>query len=85
MGTPNPYGYQHRQARKRLLPKAYGTPCPLCGLVMLKGQALDLDHSLPLILGGVVGDRITHAQCNRGAGGRLARSRERQRPASQDW
>lgn len=83
------YGYDHKKQRAKLLPRAYGKPCPMCGRVMLKTQALDLDHSLPLILGGTVGDRIVHAICNRSAGARLGntlrRSSRRGRPASQDW
>ena len=38
------YGRRHHELRQRLLPMAYGTPCVRCGLPMLKGQALDLDH-----------------------------------------
>ncbi len=39
---------------------------------MLAGQALDLDHSLPVVLGNRgPGDRMAHATCNRSEGGRL--------------
>lgn len=67
----SPYGYQHQKRRAALLARAYGQPCPLCGNVMLPGQRLHLDHSLPLALGGSTGDRITHGRCNERAGARL--------------
>jgi hypothetical protein len=63
--TERGYGAAHQKRRKQLLPLAYGTPCPICGLLMLLGQALDLDHSTPISKGGTEGDRITHAFCNR--------------------
>lgn len=78
------YGWDHQQRRKKLLPKAYGMACALCGLVMLKGQALDLDHSTPLALGGSVGDRIIHAACNRSAGATMG-NRMRRRRGSRDY
>jgi hypothetical protein len=37
-------GYQYQKLRKALLPSAYGTPCVRCGLPMLPGQKLHLDH-----------------------------------------
>ena len=85
------YDYQHKVTRARLLPKAWGTPCPLCGQVMVKGQALDLDHALPIALGGANAKpntmRITHATCNRRAGVRVREylRRARNRHSSQDW
>jgi hypothetical protein len=70
MGTCN--DADHKNTRKRLLPLAYGKPCPFCGFVMLKGQKLDLDHATPRMLGGAKGPRrIAHAHCNRSAGARL--------------
>ena|ERR1700754_1486669 len=69
--TQRGYGNTHQARRKALLPSAYGTACPYCGDPMLPGQALDLDHTTPLVLGGVQGDRIAHASCNRSAGARL--------------
>lgn len=71
--TARGLGSEHQKMRAALLPKAYGCPCPLCGRVMLQGQALDLDHSLPRAFGGRVGDRITHARCNRGQGTAIKR------------
>lgn len=79
------YSSAHRKARKALLPYAIGTPCPLCGQVMHEWQALDLDHAVPLVLGGSeVGDRITHARCNRSTGATLG-NRLRGNRASRDW
>ncbi len=66
------YGHKHRLRRRMLLPHAYDQPCPLCGALMLHGQALDLDHSVPLSLDEEsVGDRITHATCNRSRRARI--------------
>jgi hypothetical protein len=45
--TERGLGSSHQKARRRLLPDAYGRPCPLCGLLMLPGQPLDLDHVVP--------------------------------------
>src|SRR6266566_5595456 len=54
------YGPEHQKLRKRLLPYAYGTPCPRCGKTMEVGQQLHLGHS---------DDRrsytgMEHAECN---------------------
>lgn len=79
------YDYEHEQTRKRLLPEAYGKACPMCGEVMLKGQDLHLDHSVPLAEDpNSRGDRIVHQKCNTSAGGRLAQKIEKYRP-SRDW
>jgi hypothetical protein len=85
-------GYHHQQERKRLLPHAYGKPCPYYGVdprcpgLMERGQALDLDHGRPRALGGRTGDgtgRIAHHGCNLRAGarlgGRLSHARSRRR------
>lgn len=62
------YDSQHDATRARLLPLAYGTPCPRCGAPMLAGQALDLGHTVGLRVDPTSrGDRIEHAACNRGA------------------
>ena len=64
----------HRAMRRRLLPLAYGTPCPLCGELMVEGQALDLDHIVPRAFGGRAEDgqvQIAHARCNRANGSRI--------------
>lgn len=87
-GTPTTtergYGSAHQRKRDALLPHAYGQPCPMCGRVMVYGQALDLDHTVPLALGGRDGDRIAHARCNRSRGARVrvARARARRRGVS---
>ena len=61
------YGHAHRKRRAALLPGAIGQPCPLCGRTMEPGQALDLDHTVPLVDDPLsIGDRIVHARCNRG-------------------
>lgn len=79
------YSVKQRKVRALLLPYAYGTYCPLCGQVMVQGQALDLDHSTPVVLGGDgAGDRIAHASCNRSAGATLG-NQLRGRRASRDW
>jgi hypothetical protein len=60
------YDWAHEQRRAALLPYAYGTACPLCGETMNYGQALDLDHEVPLSVDALsVGTRITHSGCNR--------------------
>jgi hypothetical protein len=38
------YRWRHQKIREALLPQAYGKTCHLCGLLMLPGQLLDLDH-----------------------------------------
>lgn len=87
--TARGYGYAHRKRRARLLAKAYGTPCPMCDRIMQPGDKLDLDHSVPLALGGTVGDRIVCRSCNRAAGGRLKAalhpSNKPPMPTSRDW
>ena len=83
---PKPaYGYQHRRIRARLLPKAWGQPCAMCGYVMHKWDTtLQLDHSTPVALGGAVGDRIVHGGCNSRAGVALREQMKHTR-GSQDW
>lgn len=61
------YGYEHRLRRRALLPLSWGTPCGFCGELMVEGQRLDLDHSVPLRDDpSAVGDRMVHSACNRG-------------------
>lgn len=74
-GTRQQRGYdaRHDRTRRRLLPAAVGQLCPLCGLVMLPDQGLDLDHSTPLVVDPLSrGNRIVHRECNARAGGRLS-------------
>jgi 5-methylcytosine-specific restriction endonuclease McrA len=69
------YGPAHRARRALLLPLAYGTLCPRCGVVMLPGQGLDLDHVIPIAHGGRDDAKVmVHALCNRRAGGRTRRA-----------
>ena len=65
------YGSEHQRRRAELLPRAYGRPCPRCGLPMLRGQVLQLGHTVDLALNPrAVGDRIEHQACNQKAGAR---------------
>ncbi len=66
------YGVAHQRLRKKLLPFAYGTPCPRCGKEMQVGEQLHLGHS---------DDRKTytgmeHATCNMKAGRELGVKRQ---------
>lgn len=79
--TQRGLGADHQRRRRRLLPLAYGTPCPLCGHEMRRDQELDLDHSIPRSKGGKHGDRITHASCNRSRGNRTTLLM----PTSENW
>ena len=66
-GHARGYDHAHRRRRTALLPQAVGTLCSICGELMTEGQALDLHHSLPLVIApNSVGDVIVHASCNRG-------------------
>lgn len=63
------YDSQHDATRARLLPLAYGKPCPRCGEPMLRDQDLDLGHTVARSVDPTSrGDRIEHATCNRSAG-----------------
>ena len=73
MSRPGTYSGPHQAIRRALLPDAYGRPCPRCGLPMLPGQALDLDHTDDRA--GYLG--MSHARCNRQAGARLGNQRRR--------
>lgn len=78
--TERGYGWDHQQERARLLPRAYGKPCPLCGQPMQRGQRLDLHHLVALAHGGRHGPRaMAHEDCNRRHGQRIAAERRRQR------
>jgi hypothetical protein len=65
--TARGYGSRHQATRVKL-PTAYGQPCTRCGLPMLPGQPLDLDHSDDRT--GYAG--FAHRRCNQQAGGRKA-------------
>lgn len=63
------YDAAHERLRAQLLPLAYGTLCPRCGLPMLPGQDLDLGHTVARSVDPTSrADRIEHAHCNRSAG-----------------
>ena len=74
--TQRGYGSTHQQRRRMLIRNAYHHHCPICGDVMLPGQALDLDHTTRLVDDATSqGDRITHAACNRnGRGGQRSKT-----------
>lgn len=81
----NPRGAEHQKTRERLLPFAYNTPCPRCRELMLRGQDLDLGHSVDLEDDpNAVGDRIEHTSCNRSAGAIDQQRRLKFNP-SRDW
>lgn len=75
--TERGLGWAHQRERKRLLPLAHYTDCPLCGQTMWPDDQLDLDHVVPRCFGGVTGEpgsgRIVHAYCNRAEGPRIRR------------
>jgi len=81
----SPYGAEHQKTKARLLPKAYGTPCPRCKKPMLRTQVLELGHSVDLVDDPTsVGDRIEHRSCNREAGLIAGQKHSRYKP-SRDW
>ncbi|MEU0040234.1 hypothetical protein [Streptomyces sp. NPDC006333] len=71
--TADGYGYEHQQLRRVLLAEAYGRPCHHCGLAMLPGQRLDLDHTADR--SGYRG--MAHASCNRSDGARRGNAMRR--------
>lgn len=83
--TRRGYGRAHQKRRAALLPFAINKPCPLCGEVMRASDPLDLDHSMPIALGGVVGDRIVHRRCNNRAGAQLGHAISQGSVQSRNW
>lgn len=86
----NPRGSEHQKTKERLLPHAYGKPCPRCGEPMLKGQDLDLGHTVDLADDPTSkGDRIEHASCPTGGGNRSAGAAAQQKrlryAPSREW
>ena len=65
------YTYQYRKLRAALLPKAYGTPCYRCGLPMLRGQELHLDHD---DWDRTITRGFSHRACNLRAAAKKARA-----------
>jgi hypothetical protein len=60
------YGPQHRQLRAATVGQAYGKPCARCGLPMLAGQPVQLDHADGGGPNKYVG--YSHRSCNARAG-----------------
>ncbi|MGW1559073.1 HNH endonuclease [Streptomyces sp. NPDC002144] len=71
--TQQGLGWEHQQARAKALKDLRdGDPCPFCYGPMFREQKLDYDHVIPRSQGGTDGPRrLSHASCNRRAGGRL--------------
>lgn len=69
------YDYAHKQARINAIRNLVdGTRCPRCRRGMFRRQKLDLDHVIPVVMGGSGGPtRLMHAYCNRSAGAALRR------------
>lgn len=67
------YGADHQRIRRALLAEAYGQLCHHCGWPMLKGQALDLDHTADR--SGYRG--FAHASCNRSDGAKRGNKRRK--------
>jgi hypothetical protein len=63
------YDGEHKKIRAQGLEAAYGAPCARCGVLMLRGQDLELDHAD----GGGPRDYLgfSHRDCNRRAGASL--------------
>lgn len=72
--TRRGYNGSHRRDREKAIRDLHeGDPCPFCGNGMYLDQELDFDHEVPVALGGKEGPkRLSHAFCNRSAGGKLA-------------
>ena len=68
--TAPKYRGTHQKLRRLLLPGAYGKNCARCGLPLLRGQPLDLDHE-DNGTGNYLG--FSHRSCNRRAGALLRR------------
>lgn len=85
--TARGYGYAHKQARHAALARLRdGDPCARCHQPMYRSQDLELDHDdtdRTRYLG------LSHARCNRAAGGHKSASNQRARAAqpnpSRDW
>lgn len=69
------YGRAHRAIRRRLAADTVGTPCVRCGVLIVPGDELDLDHTDDGR--GYLG--MAHAACNRAAGARKGNALRGQR------
>jgi hypothetical protein len=65
----------HRRLAEKLKPHALGRPCHFCGLPMLPGQPLDLDHAPD----GRSYRGVAHRHCNRADGARKSLAIQRAR------
>jgi hypothetical protein len=65
----------HRRLAEKLKPHALGRPCHFCGLPMLPGQPLDLDHAPD----GRSYRGVAHRHCNRADGARKSLAIQRTR------
>jgi len=86
------YAWPHQKARRKAIASLVeGTRCWRCGRPMFRWQDLDLDHVVPVVLGGTdSGTVLAHARCNRSAGATLGnrlrgRRRGRRRRALPKW
>ncbi len=58
---------------------ALGQPCPVCGEILRHDEPVDLDHRIPLALGGSNDPsnlRVVHRRHNRSSGGSLGGKRK---------
>lgn len=98
--TARGYDHTHRKTRTALLPHAIGTMCPganggtyrspRCDGVMSDPRRMQLDHTVPLAMGGGRASVICCTPCNTGAGaamGNRMRGARRQGAArsSRSW
>jgi len=63
-------------------------PCPFCGEPVIFGEKFDLDHRIPLALGGtdrLDNLRVAHPHCNRAAAANITRERPKYPPRSRTW
>lgn len=77
------YGRPHMRSKQAALDAMrQGQPCPGCGHPMWRGQKLDYDHVIPLVLGGRPDGlrRLMHAGCNRRLGAILGNRLRAHRP-----
>ena len=82
--TTQRLGRNHAPDRRRLLAALKdGDLCWRCGQPMFRWQALDRDHVIDRVRGGIDGPAVlAHARCNRSAG---ARAGNRMRGAAKRW
>lgn len=62
------YDHRHRLKRARLMPRAYGRPCSICGRTMKRGQPIELHHLIALRddRQATLSD-LAHRSCNLGS------------------